>query len=157
MQGMESYTFAEAEQLTGASRKALRNRVYRGQLESVLRDGVRRIPRSELERTGLLTGAGETDGIGEMAHEASHEIPMMVEVLDRLERQAAELGELRALTREADSLRADRERLEASLYEAHAKVIELEARLVEAQRPRRWWHRRPSDAQAASPPTTPAS
>ncbi len=150
MQDMESYTFAQAEQLTGTSRKALRNRVYRGQLESVLRGGVRRIPRSELERAGLLNGDGETGEVGEVAREASHETPMMGELLDRLEAQAAKLGELRALTREADSLRADRERLEASLYESHAKVTELEARLAEAQRPRRWWHRR-QPAEASTP------
>ena len=75
---------------------------------------------------------------------------MMGELLDRLEAQAAKLDELRALTREADSLRADRERLEASLYESHAKVTELEARLAEAQQPRRWWHRR-QPAEASTP------
>ncbi len=150
---MESYTFTQAAEMSGTTPKALRNRVYRGQLESVLRGGVRRIPRSELERIGLLREHGETAEVGEISHEASHETsretPMTGELLDRLERQAAELGELRALTREADSLRADRERLETSLYEAHAKVTELEARLAEAQRPRRWWHRR-TVAEASS-------
>ncbi len=147
---MESYTFAQAEQLTGTTRKALRNRVYRGQLESVLRGGVRRIPRSELERVGLLGSDDETGELSEMSHGAPRETPMMDELLDRLERQAAELGELRALTREADSLRADRERLEASLYEAHAKVTELQARLDEVDRPRRWWRRR-AGAEASAP------
>ena len=146
---MVSYTFTQAAEMTGTTPKALRNRVYRGQLESVLRGGVRRIPRSELERIGLLRENGETAEVGEISHEVSHETPMTGELLDRLERQAAELGELRALTREADSLRADRERLETSLYEAHAKVTELEARLAEAQRPRRWWHRR-TVAEASS-------
>jgi len=146
---MESYTFAQAEQLTGTSRKALRNRVYRGQLESVLRGGVRRIPRSELERAGLLREDGEIGEIPELTHGTSHETPMINDLLDRLEAQAAELGELRALTREADSLRADRERLEASLYETSAKVTELEARLSEDQRPRRWWRRRAADETSA--------
>jgi len=150
MQGMESYTFAQAEQLTGTSRKAFR--VYRGQLESVLRGGVRRIPRSELERTGLLRDGDETGEVPELTHGVSHETPIMGELLDRLEAQAAELGALRALTREADSLRADRERLEASLWEQHAKVTELEARLTEAQRPRRWWRRRA--AAEVSPAST---
>ncbi len=148
---MESYTFAQAAELSGTTPKALRNRVYRGQLESVLRGGVRRIPRSELERLGLLRENGETAEIGEVAREVPHETPMMADLLDRLEAQAAELGELRALTREADSLRADRERLETSLYESHAKVTELEARLVETQRPRRWWRRRePAEASPAA-------
>lgn len=139
---MESYTFAQAAELAGTTPKALRNRVYRGQLESVLRGGVRRIPRSELERAGLLGSDAETGEAPELTHGVSHETPIMGELLDRLETQAAELGELRALTREAESLRGDRERLEASLYEAHAKVTELEARLVEAQRPQHWWQRR---------------
>ncbi len=143
---MESYTFAQAEQLTGVTRKALRNRVYRGQLQSVLRGRVRHIPRSELERIGLLKEDSEIDEIPELSrgasHGASHETALLGELLDRLEAQAAELGQLRALTREADSLRADRERLEEALWEQRAKVTELEARLAQAERPRRWWHRR---------------
>jgi len=146
---MESYTFAQAEQLTGTTRKALRNRVYRGQLESVLRGGVRRIPRSELERVGLLGGDDETGEVPGMPREPSRETPMMDELLTRLERQAGELGELRVLTREADSLRSERERLLGELHETRAQVTELEARLAEVQRPRRWW-RRHADAEAST-------
>jgi hypothetical protein len=61
-------------------------------------------------------------------------------LLDRFERQANELAELRALTREADSFRlnaeqerAERERLQAEVFELRAKITELEA-----TRRRRW-------------------
>jgi len=75
----------------------------------------------------------------------------MAEVLDRLERQAGELAELRVLTREADSLREERDRLEAALLESRAKAAEAEAKLEaergEAERLREvasagWWQRR---------------
>jgi len=142
---MDTFTFAEAAEVTGLTKKALRNRVYRGQLQSVLREGVRRIPRSELEREDLL-GEGEAPGATETAEvplETDREPDVVSELLERLERQAAELGELRLLTREAESLQADRGRLEGALHEARAKVTELEAKLAEAEPPpRRWWQRR---------------
>jgi len=146
---METLTFAEAAKTTGLTKKALRNRVYRGQLQSVLRDRVRRIPRSELEREGLIPGNGEGtetpktfQETPDVPAETDRESDVVSELLERLERQAAELGELRLLTREAESLQVDRGRLEGALHEARAKVTELEAKLAEAERPRRWWQRR---------------
>lgn len=152
MKSMKTFTFAEAAEATGLTKKALRNRVYRGQIQAVLNDGVRRIPRSELEREGLLTSDGETgerhEIAPEIAHELSQETGLMSNLLERLERQAGELAELRLLTREADSLKADRDHLEAALHETRAKVIELEAKLADVQHPRRWWRRRASAAPA---------
>src|SRR6266508_5673258 len=143
---METYTFAEAAEATGLTKKALRNRVYRGQIRAVLRDGVRRIPRSELERVGLALDEGETLDEAQERHETAGGIArpgVVSELLDRLERQAGELVELRALTREAESLQAERAELERALYEERAKVTELEAKLAETQQPRRrWWSRR---------------
>jgi len=140
---METLTFAEAAETTGRTKKALRNRVYRGKLQSVLRDGVRRIPRSELEREDLLPPAGERPETPETSQKADEEPAFVGELLNRLERQAMELGELRLLTQEAESLQADRGHLESALHEARAKVTELEAKLAEAERPpRRWWQRR---------------
>lgn len=150
MQSMETLTFAEAAETTGLTKKALRNRVYRGQIQAVLHDGVRRIPRSELEREGLLLNGAETNERLAVAHEVSRELPqetgLMGDLLERLERQAGELAELRLLTREAESLKADRDHLEAALHETRAKVTELEAKLADVQRPRRWWRRRASVA-----------
>jgi hypothetical protein len=141
MQDMDSYTFAEAEQLTGTSRKALRNRVYRGQVESVLRDGVRRIPRSELERAGLLRNDGETGEIDEMPREASHETPMIGEVLDRLEAQAGELAELRLISRQAESVRDAHTRMETAFHRASAEKQVAEQQL-EQFRNASWRERR---------------
>ena len=58
---METLTFAQAAEVTGLSKKALRNRVYRGQIRAVLKDGLRRIPRSELERLELVAVSNEID------------------------------------------------------------------------------------------------
>jgi predicted nuclease with TOPRIM domain len=141
---METFTFAEAAEVTGISKKALRNRVYRGHLQAVLRDGVRRIPRSELERAGLLTSpSNASDVSSEVPLETAGETGMLNELLNRLERQAGELAELRLITREAESLKTERAQFEAALHETRARVRELEAQLDEAQQPRRWWRRRP--------------
>ena len=149
---METLTIAEAADATGLTKKAVRNRVDRGQVRAVLRDGVRRIPRSELERAGLSLDAREAGAGAAEGQEAAPGYPEpMAEVLDRLERQAGELAELRVLTREADSLREERDRLEAALLESRAKAAEAEAKLEaergEAERLRQvasagWWQRR---------------
>jgi len=147
MMAMETFTIAEAAKAAGISHKAIRNRVDRGQLRVSLRDGVRRIPASELERAGLLDPvSGEP--MGQEPQRGSLGGAALGELLDRLERQAGELAELRLLSREADSLRADRERLETFAHEQHAKVLELEAQLEAVRRPRRWWRRRVGTAVA---------
>ena len=58
---IETYTIREAAELCGVSVMAMRKRVDRGGVRAVLRDGVRRIPHSELERHGLLAGARERE------------------------------------------------------------------------------------------------
>ncbi|PZR69980.1 MAG: hypothetical protein DLM63_00465 [Solirubrobacterales bacterium] len=148
---VRTYTINEAAEATGLSQKAIRNRVDREQLRASLRDGVRRIPASELERAGLIGPGGEA-AKGQQPQGGSLGGNALGELLDRLERQAGELAELRVIEREADSLRADRGRLEALAHEQRARVLELEARLAEAQAPRRWWHRRAS-AEASTPAT----
>lgn len=151
---MESYTFAEAEELTGATRKALRNRVYRGQLESVLRSGVRRIPRSELERAGLLRGGRrETEETGQVTREVSQETPAIGELIGRLEQLVAENVALRAIEAQTGKTleveRQARELTEAELHRVRARVLELQAQV---EMPRRWrWWRRSVAAAAASP------
>lgn len=147
---METYTFAEAEKLTGLSRKALRNRVYRGKLQAVLRDGVRRIPRSELDRAGLLQARFELDGAqgGEGLPGSggiSRETEIFTEMLQRLERQAGELAEMRLLTRQAESLEHDRDRLVADLHAERSEAEQLRQRVAELEESalsRSWWRRR---------------
>jgi len=131
---METYTISEAAELTGLTDKSVRNRVDRGQLRVVKRDGLRRIPRSELKRAGLIRAEAESSKGVKPAPEPRG--PALVgQLLDRLERQASQLGELRALTSQAESLQDQRARLEAALENAredarraHARVAALEAR-----------------------------
>ncbi len=135
---METLTITEAAEATGLSKKALRNRVDRGQIRAVLREGVRRIPRSELERIGLTVSlpreAGEEAGALQNAAE-SHptEAVAWKEALERLERQAAELAELRLITRQAETLREERDRLEATVHQERAERRAAEARLQELE------------------------
>jgi excisionase family DNA binding protein len=137
---VRTYTITEAAELTGVSRKAIARRVERGSLRSVVRNGRRRIPRSELVRAGLLEdgsqraprngpaspplfhpGAG-----GELAEVERPEdtlTSLFREVLDRFERQSQEIAQYRALTVQAESLRLTNE-----LAELRVRLAELEGR-----------------------------
>lgn len=135
-------TLAEAALATGLSAKALQRRIDRGSLQSVLQDGRRLIPSSELLRLGLLTlddpGAGQErvrTGEAPAAGPRVSDAVSLLDLVDRIERQALEIGELRALTRETESTRlrlqqeADRaDRLTAELMEARARILALEAK-----------------------------
>ena len=134
---MRTFTIAEAAELTGLSRKAIARRVERGSLRSVVRNGRRRVPRSELVRAGLLPDADDgTPGTDPGALLLPRPAPgglevggrqedvlaaLVRELLDRLERQAAETAELRAITVQAESLRLTNE-----LSELRARIAELE-------------------------------
>ena len=88
-QGMaqRTVTIAEAARLTGLSKAAIRSRIERGSLRVSKRGGVRRVPLDELAELGLLAG-GEDVGDRE---------PLTTDqLLDRLERQAEQIGALRA-------------------------------------------------------------
>jgi hypothetical protein len=156
-------TIAEAAELTGLSKIALRRRVRRGTIRSVLREGVHRIPLSELYREGLAV-PGE-DGSRGTADEptGTHLVrpdrraqplgtPSREVMLDRLLAQER-IGELRSLSAQAESLRAAveterraRELIEAELHEACARIVELEVATASTPGPsptvpaaRRWW------------------
>jgi hypothetical protein len=94
---VNSFTIAEAAEVSGLTQKALRARIDGGQVRAVLRDGAPpRIPESELRRAGLLPTAAPRaaepgDGVRERA--GSEIVRELVAVI---ERQAAELAELRA-------------------------------------------------------------
>jgi excisionase family DNA binding protein len=140
---METLTIAEAAERTGLTHKAVRNRVDRGHLRAVLRDGTRRIPLSELERAGLLGSTGEAANGAAKRHEpheaaSAEAIRALIETIREQER---ELVQLKALTREAESLRQEsagerqaREAAQAELFEARARITELEATLAERRR-----------------------
>lgn len=134
---MRTFTISEAAEITGVSRKAIARRVERGSLRSVVRNGRRRIPRSELVRAGLLDeGAEGTPDLDpgtplvplsfpgglEHAGRPEHVLEALVrELLDRLDRQSQEMAQLRALTVEAESLRRSSE-----LAELRVRIAELE-------------------------------
>lgn len=135
---METLTITEAAEATGLSKKALRNRVDRGQIRAVLREGVRRIPRSELEHAGLAVklpheAGSEAGALRNGAESHPTEAAAWKEALERLERQAAELAELRLITRQAESLREECGRLEATVHQERAERRTAEARLQELE------------------------
>jgi hypothetical protein len=171
--GERTLTLVEAAEATGLTPKALQRRIDRGRLRSVLIDSRRRVPVSELLRTGLLTPDGSPSSThapgpwvkaGDPSRGSDPRGPAgdytisVQELLDRIERQAEEIGEMRALTREAEPLRAQveterraREALEqeyhrerAELAGARARISELEASAAASPPaptsvPRRWW------------------
>jgi excisionase family DNA binding protein len=135
---LRTYTITEAADLTGFSRKAIARRVERGSLRSVVRNGRRRIPRSELVRNGLLEDAEQRPpagspsspllprpGAGTDLVEAGSTENMLAalfrEVLDRFERQSQEIAQYRALTVQAESLRLTNE-----LADLRMRLAELE-------------------------------
>lgn len=135
---MRTYTITEAAELTGLSRKAISRRIERGSLRSLVRNGRRRIPRSELVRAGLLSedaeGAPELDpralllprtAPGRDMEETGRADELLValvrELLDRVERQASEVAQMRALTVQAESLR-----LTSELSDLRVRMAELE-------------------------------
>jgi excisionase family DNA binding protein len=133
-----TYTIAEAAELTGLSRKAVTRRVERGSLRSLVRRGRRLIPRSELVRAGLI--APDADSRNRRAPSAGLPSPqttpsddplspfgdqalasLLRELLERLERQASELAQYKAITAQAESLRWDTE-----VSELHGRLSALE-------------------------------
>ena len=137
-------TITEAAELTGLSRKAIARRVERGSIRSVLRSGRRSIPRSELARVGLLPHEGYSgvDQLTEAALSRAVAGPdtaggeqslleaLVRELLDRVQRQAGELAQYKALTAEAETLRLEREvadlRLRLSALEGGATRLALQ-------------------------------
>lgn len=135
---MRTYTISEAAELTGLSRKAVSRRIERGSLRSLVRNGRRRIPRSELVRAGLLSddaeGAPELDpralllprpapaaDLEEAGRAEELLVTLVRELLDRVERQASEVAQMRALTVQAESLR-----LTSELSDLRVRMAELE-------------------------------
>jgi excisionase family DNA binding protein len=102
-------TIAEASRLTGLPKDAIRGRVDRGELRAVRRGGLRRISVDELAERGLLEPAAVTNLAADVVGNAT-------ELIDRVERQAEEIGRLRfelaIAQRQAATERRRRERVE---------------------------------------------
>ncbi len=133
---METFTIREAAERCEVSYQAMRRRVDRGSLQAVHKDGVRHIPRAELERAGLWPGARSG---------APEEVQRLQAENEDLRR---ELRELRLLPQQVGAEREARERVEQALHQERAekqaalaertaateekKGIEEELRTVEA-------------------------
>jgi excisionase family DNA binding protein len=133
-----TYTISEAAELTGLTRKAVTRRVERGSLRSVVRRGRRLIPRSELVRAGLIAPDADSrkpapsgglpspqatpsdDPLSPFGDQAL--ASLLRELLERLERQASELAQYKAITAQAESLRWDNE-----VSELHVRLSALES------------------------------
>ena len=141
-----TYTIAEASELTGLSRKAVARRIERGSLQSLVRGGRRVVPHAELVRAGLVAEDGEGNGavLDPAGLLSPHPPPgdadgaptdvsvvasLMRELVDRLERQAGEIAQFRALTVQAESLRLERElvdlRTRLATLEGQGQTAEL--------------------------------
>ena len=157
-----TYTIAEAAELTGLSRKAIARRIERGSLRSLVRNGRRLVPRSELVRAGLVPEEGAAAPepastwqapVPNAGAEGSPEVmlaSLMRELLDRLERQNTELASYRAITAQAESLHLERE-----VNELRARLLALEGRPAAPTAPAtpaETIHLPPQAAQAAPPP-----
>lgn len=118
---METFTIREAAEACGMTYEAMRARVDRGTLRAGKRreDAARIIPKSELERLGLLPGAD----VAEMRKE-----------LDRLRE---ELKAHRSLTERAESAtaaeRQARELVEQSMHKERAEKQSLALKLDELE------------------------
>ena len=130
-------TIAEASIATGLTEKALRRRLERGTLRSTRgHDGRLRLLVADLEGIGLTSPLGAPSG-----HVPPGDSPqgneLIRELITALRTQERELTELRLITREAESLQADRHRLEQELFAARNEAAELRQRLSR----RRWFRR----------------
>jgi len=138
-------TIREASDATGLSVRAIRSRVDRGTLPAVLHAGLRRIPYSELLRLDLVEAGNGASMRQEQPRSTSTEAAstndVIIELTKRIEIQAGELGEMRAITRQAETL-GDQHRLRAD--ELGAEVVELRSKVMtlQQQTPRRWFRRR---------------
>ena len=120
---MDTFTIREAAKACETSYQSLRKRVDRGTVRTVKKDGIRLIPKSELERAGLWPGSAP-------AASTSTEI-------DTLRRQLAaanaELDTLRPLPAQLDAERQAREIAEDALHEQRAAAVTATAQLQEAE------------------------
>jgi len=147
-------TIADAAALAQISKDAMRGRVERGSVQSLMgRDHKRRIPLTELVRTGMVLAPEDFDSHANHAESmdpmgaatpgmvgatyvdtaaVQHAIDIAVRALVEKERLL--------LTQRAESIERDRERLETELHETRAHVSQLEHQLqAQREQPRRRW------------------
>ena len=124
----ETYSIREAADACQMSYEAMRARVDRGVVRAVKRDGVRRIPRSELEHAGLWPGSvadsEDPDGLRAENERLRQELQELRLLPERIE------GEWRG---RVEAEHEARRRAEAAVQEAGAQRAEAESRVQQAE------------------------
>jgi len=124
---VETFTIREAAKRCGVTYQAMRKRVDRDTLQTVKREGVRRIPRSELERTGLWPGSTTSDAELRAENERLRPEPETHRVLTE-RAQGAEAAEREA--REHAEQGAMKDRAERQVAEQRAESLTTEAEAI---------------------------
>lgn len=115
---VETYTLSEVAERCGVSVAALRRRADRGTLRTVKRDGVRRVPRSELERAGLR-----------LDEQPASPAEFVRELTETIRRQERELAALRALPERVEQERGRVGAAEHRAAESASEAMRLRAEL----------------------------
>jgi helix-turn-helix protein len=84
---------AQAAELTGLSRDAIRARIRRGDLASDLRDGRHRIPLAELQRHDLLVEGGRYRSVRERVKSLETQLRTALESRERMQQDLEEAQE----------------------------------------------------------------
>ena len=84
---------AQAAELTGLSRDAIRARIRRGELEADDRNGQQTIPLVELRRHDLLVDGGRYKSARERAESLEAELASALESRERIEQELADAQE----------------------------------------------------------------
>jgi len=122
---VELLTIRQAAKVCGIGHEALRRRVDRGTIRAAKgRDGVRRIPRAELERAGLWPGVEPGDVALRAELEQTRRELVAVAAQAAAERQARERAELAQFQAHADAQAA-----KARQQQAEARAADLEEQL----------------------------
>lgn len=141
-------TIREAAEMCGVTVKAMRLRVEREQVPSLLKDGLRRIPVSALVKQGLVKEAPASDAASPVPPSVPPAIPHvdLATLLDRIEAQAVALHEHRQIAERSEAhveeVRAELDRARRDLAASHEQVEQLRAELLLAEQRaarRRWF------------------
>lgn len=161
---METFTIREAAARCGVTYQTMRKRVDRGTLRSVKQDGVRLIPRAELERAGLWPGSQPVVVPGGELATLRAELAAAQAELDDLRPLRGQLGAERDAREHAEqamhAARAGEQTAAAQLAEIEAQAAEharLVSRLTSGSVFERWRARREFHADSDTAPPTPAT
>ena len=136
---VETFTIREAAEKCGVTYQAMRKRVDRGTLQTVKKEGVRRIPRSELERAGLWPGSTLADEELRKENEQHRQLTEQAQSTAEAERKAREAAEAAASQARAERLAAEQQ---ASANKEKAEKLRAELEEVSNAGPIKAWRLR---------------